>query len=339
MLGNDLLIRAAKGEKTERIPVWVMRQAGRILPEYRATRAQAGSFINLVTNPELAAEVTVQPVDILGVDAAIIFSDILVIPEAMGLPYQMDEGKGPFFPKTIECMEDVDALEMETIASHLSYVKEALEITLEKLEGRVPLIGFAGAPWTIFCYMIEGKGSKEFSKARRVLIEQPELAQALLTKISTATIAYAQMQINTGIHLFQLFDSWAGVLNAEWYKVMILPHVERILSHIKKQSPVTFFAKGAHYALPDFNDLSCHVVGLDWNMDIESARKLLPTKTLQGNLDPAVLYGSDEQIIKSTLNMVEKFGKSQYIANLGHGVYPDMNPKKLKLFIETIQNA
>ncbi len=339
MLGNDLLIRAAKGEKTERIPVWVMRQAGRILPEYRATRAQAGSFINLVTNPELAAEVTVQPVDILGVDAAIIFSDILVIPEAMGLPYQMDEGKGPFFPKTIQTMADVESLEMDSIASHLSYVKEALEITLEKLEGRVPLIGFAGAPWTIFCYMIEGKGSKEFSKARKVLIEQPELAQALLTKISTATIAYAQMQINTGIHLFQLFDSWAGVLNAEWYKAMILPHVERILSHIHKQIPVTFFAKGAHYALPDFKDLSCHVVGLDWNMDIDSARKLLPTKTLQGNLDPAVLYGSDEQIIKSTLHMVEKFGKSQYIANLGHGVYPDMSPKKLKLFIETIQNA
>ena len=339
MLGNDLLIRAAKGENTERIPVWVMRQAGRILPEYRVTRAQAGSFINLVTNPELAAEVTVQPVDILGVDAAIIFSDILVIPEAMGLPYQMDEGKGPFFPKTIQTMADVESLEMDSIASHLSYVKEALEITLEKLEGRVPLIGFAGAPWTIFCYMIEGKGSKEFSKARRVLIEQPELAQALLTKISTATIAYAQMQINTGIHLFQLFDSWAGVLNAEWYKAMILPHVERILSHIHKQIPVTFFAKGAHYALPDFKNLSCHVVGLDWNMDIDSARKLLPTKTLQGNLDPAILYGSDEQIIKSTLNMVEKFGKSQYIANLGHGVYPDMNPKKLKLFIETIQNA
>lgn len=339
MLGNDLLIRAALGEKTERIPIWVMRQAGRILPEYRATRAQAGSFINLVTNPELAAEVTVQPVDILGVDAAIIFSDILVIPEAMGLPYQMDEGKGPFFPKTIQTMADVEALEMETIASHLSYVKEALEITLEKLEGRVPLIGFAGAPWTIFCYMIEGKGSKEFSKARRVLIEQPELAQALLTKISTATIAYAQMQINTGIHLFQLFDSWAGVLNAEWYRNYILPHVERILSHVQKQIPVTFFAKGAHYALPDFSNLSCNTIGLDWNMDIVASRKMFPTKTLQGNLDPAILYGTDEQIIKSTLNMVEKFGKSQYIANLGHGVYPDMNPKKLKLFIETIQNA
>lgn len=339
MLGNDLLIRAAKGEITERIPVWVMRQAGRILPEYRATRAQAGSFINLVTNPELAAEVTVQPVDILGVDAAIIFSDILVIPEAMGLPYQMDEGKGPFFPKTIHSMEDVLALETENIAAHLNYVREALEITLDKLDNRVPLIGFAGAPWTIFCYMIEGKGSKEFSKARRVLIEQPEMAQALLTKISDATIAYAQMQISTGIHIFQLFDSWAGVLNAGWYKELILPHVERILSHIQKQIPVTFFAKGAHYALPDLQNLSCNVVGLDWNTDIHFAKKTLPSKTLQGNLDPAVLYGSNQQIVKSTMEMVEKFGKSQYIANLGHGVYPDMDPNKLKLFIETIQKA
>lgn len=339
MLGNDLLIRAAKGEITERIPVWVMRQAGRILPEYRATRAQAGSFINLVTNPELAAEVTIQPVDILGVDAAIIFSDILVIPEAMGLPYQMDEGKGPFFPKTIHSMEDVHALETENIAAHLNYVREALEITLDKLDNRVPLIGFAGAPWTIFCYMIEGKGSKEFSKARRVLIEQPEMAQALLTKISDATIAYAQMQISTGIHIFQLFDSWAGVLNAGWYRELILPHVERILSHIQKQIPVTFFAKGAHYALPDLQNLSCNVVGLDWNTDIHFAKKTLPSKTLQGNLDPAVLYGSNQQIVKSTMEMVEKFGKSQYIANLGHGVYPDMDPNKLKLFIETIQKA
>ncbi len=339
MLGNDLLIRAAKGEITERIPVWVMRQAGRILPEYRATRAQAGSFINLVTNPELAAEVTIQPVDILGVDAAIIFSDILVIPEAMGLPYQMDEGKGPFFPKTIHSMEDVHALETENIAAHLNYVREALEITLDKLDNRVPLIGFAGAPWTIFCYMIEGKGSKEFSKARRVLIEQPEMAQALLTKISDATIAYAQMQISTGIHIFQLFDSWAGVLNAGWYRELILPHVERILSHIQKQIPVTFFAKGAHYALPDLQNLSCNVVGLDWNTDIHFAKKTLPSKTLQGNLDPAVLYGSNQQIVKSTMEMVEKFGKSQYIANLGHGVYPDMDPHKLKLFIETIQKA
>lgn len=236
-------------------------------------------------------------------------------------------------------MEDVHALETENIAAHLNYVREALEITLDKLDNRVPLIGFAGAPWTIFCYMIEGKGSKEFSKARRVLIEQPEMAQALLTKISDATIAYAQMQISTGIHIFQLFDSWAGVLNAGWYRELILPHVERILSHIQKQIPVTFFAKGAHYALPDLQNLSCNVVGLDWNTDIHFAKKTLPSKTLQGNLDPAVLYGSNQQIVKSTMEMVEKFGKSQYIANLGHGVYPDMDPHKLKLFIETIQKA
>lgn len=339
MLENELLIQAARGEQTSRIPVWVMRQAGRILPEYRATRARAGSFINLVTNPEMAAEVTLQPVDILGVDAAIIFSDILVIPEAMGLPYQMDEGKGPFFPKTIQTMSDIDELDTSSIATHLHYVKEALEITLEKLENRVPLIGFAGAPWTIFCYMIEGKGSKEFSKARRFLIEQPEMAQALLAKISEATIAYAQMQIDTGIHIFQLFDSWAGVLNAEWYRTLILPHVENILAHIKKQIPVTFFPKGAHFAIPDFKNLSCNVVGLDWNIDISQARLSLPGKTLQGNLDPAILYGSDHQIINATLKMVDQFGKFCYIANLGHGVYPDMDPKKLKLFIETIQNT
>lgn len=337
MLQNDLLIRAALGQPVSRTPVWVMRQAGRVLPEYRETRARAGSFINLVTNPEMAAEVTVQPVDHLGVDAAIIFSDILVIPEAMGLPYTMDEGKGPFFPKTIESMADVEALQTSGIAQHLHYVKEALEITLHKLENRVPLIGFAGAPWTIFCYMIEGKGSKEFNKARKVLISQPELAQALLAKITTATIEYAQMQINTGIHLFQLFDSWAGVLNKEVYEKSILPHVERILSAIQPQIPTTFFAKGAHYALPLMKNISANVIGLDWTMNPANAREILPGKTLQGNLDPALLYGTDQEIIKSTHAMMDKFGNAPYIGNLGHGVYPDIDPKKLKLYIETIQ--
>ncbi len=338
MLENDLIIRAAKGEKTSRVPVWVMRQAGRVLPQYRATRARAGSFINLVTNPEMAAEVTIQPVDHFGVDAAIIFSDILVIPEAMGLPYTMDEGKGPFFPKVIEHLDDVKALQTEGIANHLHYVKEALEITLDQLQNRVPLIGFAGAPWTIFCYMIEGKGSKEFSKARRVLVSQPELAQALLEKITMATIEYAQMQINTGIHLFQLFDSWAGVLNADLYARCIMPHVEKILSHIQPQIPTTFFAKGAHFALPQMQTISANVIGLDWSINPKMAREILPNKTLQGNLDPAVLYGTDAEIIKSTHEMMDKFGNAPYIGNLGHGVYPDIDPNKLKLYIETIQN-
>ncbi len=338
-LENDLLLRVARGEKTERPPVWVMRQAGRILSEYRATRAKAGSFIGLVKNPELAAEVTIQPVDILGVDAAIIFSDILVVPEAMGLPYQMDEGKGPFFPKTIQTMEDVTALNQSNIEDHLTYVTEAIHNTLHGLQGRVPLIGFAGAPWTIFCYMVEGKGSKEFSLARKMLIQQPMLAQSLLTKITDATIVYMNAQINAGIHLFQLFDSWAGVLNAELYEKMILPHVSRIINAAPKNIPTTFFAKGGYYAAKSIQKLSCNVIGLDWNMEAQWAKDHFADKTLQGNLDPAILYGSDDSIRLATEKMLSDFKGHPHIANLGHGVYPDIDPKKLKIFIETIQKS
>ena len=278
-LQNDLLIRAARGEKTERTPVWVMRQAGRILSEYRATRAEAGSFIGLVKNPKLAAEVTVQPVDILGVDAAIIFSDILVIPEALGLPYQMDEGKGPHFPKTIQNIHDIENLNVQDVPKHLKYVSEAIQETLHRLENRVPLIGFAGAPWTIFCYMIEGKGSKEFSLARKMLVQDPMLSNALLTKITDATILYMNEQIQAGIHLFQLFDSWAGVLNADLYERMIKPHVHRILDAAPHHIPTTFFAKGAHFAADSIQSLPCNVVGLDWTIDPVHAKIQFPNKT------------------------------------------------------------
>ena len=229
-LQNNLLLRAAKGEQVERTPVWVMRQAGRVLPEYRATRARAGSFITLVRTPELACEVTLQPVDILGVDAAIIFSDILVIPEAMGLPYEMDEGKGPRFPNTIKTKEDLARLSTTEIEGKLNYVAEALKLTKQELNGRVPLIGFAGAPFTLFCYMIEGQGSKEFAKARRMMRENPELAHALLSAISDATISYLKMQIASGADLIQLFDSWAGVLGPDSYREFSLPYINRILS-------------------------------------------------------------------------------------------------------------
>jgi len=338
-LENDLLIRAARGEKTERTPVWVMRQAGRILAEYRATRAQAGSFIGLVKNPDLAAEVTIQPVDILGVDAAIIFSDILVIPEALGLPYQMDEGKGPFFPKTIQSLDDIERLDLEKVEQHLSYVTEAIETTIHRLKNRVPLIGFAGAPWTIFCYMVEGKGSKEFSLARKMLVQQPMLAHSLLSKITDATITYMQAQIKAGVHLFQLFDSWAGVLNPDLYDKLIAPHVAKILHAAPAHVPTTFFAKGAHYAANSIQSLPCNVVGLDWTMQAEWAKLQFPDKTLQGNLDPAVLYGSDETIRAATQKMLDQFQGHCHIANLGHGVYPDIDPKKLKIFIETVQKS
>lgn len=335
-LQNDLLLRAARGEKTERVPVWMMRQAGRILKEYREVRAQAGSFIALATTPELAAEVTLQPVDILGVDAAIIFSDILVVPEAMGLPYEMVEAKGPFFPKTVKTREDIDSLVTTEMEDRLSYVYESMDIVKRELGGRVPLIGFAGAPFTIFCYMIEGQGSKTFSKAKKVLYSDPEFAHTLLDKITEATISYLKGKVKHGADLLQIFDSWAGVLSPAQYSAFSIPYLKRI-SDAFPEVPVTLFSKGAFFARKELGELSCDVVGLDWNMDIRESRELIPNKTLQGNLDPCVLYSPFSEVEKQTKAMVQAFGKERYIANLGHGVYPDTDPEKVKCFIETVK--
>ncbi|MCP9767203.1 uroporphyrinogen decarboxylase [Lacihabitans sp. LS3-19] len=335
-LQNDLLIRAANGEQVERIPVWMMRQAGRILPEYRAVRAKAGSFITLATTPEMAAEVTIQPVDILGVDAAIIFSDILVIPEAMGLPYEMVEAKGPYFPNTISNFEDLNKLSQSNPVDNLAYVFDALDIVKKELNGRVPLLGFAGAPFTIFCYMVEGQGSKTFSKAKKMMYSEPELAHELLQKITNATIGYLKTQIIHGADLVQIFDSWAGVLSPEQYNAFSLPYIAQICDTIT-EAPVTVFAKGAFFAREDIGKTSCQVVGLDWNMDIKESRALIPNKTLQGNLDPCVLYAPMKEVEKQTKSMLTAFGKQKYIANLGHGVYPDTDPEKVKCFIETVK--
>lgn len=335
-LKNDLILRAAKGEKTERTPVWLMRQAGRILPEYRAIRNSLSGFKELVETPELAAEVTVQPVDLLGVDAAIIFSDILVIPEAMGLTYEMVEKKGPHFPKTVQAQSDIDKLRVAD-PSELSYVYEALKITKSTLDGRVPLIGFAGAPWTIFSYMIEGGGSKTFSKARGMLYTDPRMAEQLLDMITETTIGYLKEQIKAGADMIQLFDSWAGVLPPEHYSQFSLKYISKICDAIT-EVPVTVFAKGAWWALPEIANLNCRTVGLDWNMNAEDVRKILPNKTLQGNLDPCALYGSNEEIKKATERMLSQFGNHPHIANLGHGVYPDTDPEKVKWFIECVKS-
>ncbi len=334
---NDLILRAARGEETERVPVWVMRQAGRVLSEYRATRAQAGSFKSLLMNPQLAAEVTIQPVDILGVDAAILFSDILVIPEAMGLPYRMDEGKGPSFENTIQSQADVDKLSTENVLDNLKYVFDAITTIKRDLHNRVPLIGFAGAPWTIFCYMVEGRGSKTFSISRSMLSENPELAHRLLRKITDATIVYLKQQIACGCNMVQLFDSWAGILNKDTYNTFALPYIEEICQAIDTV-PMTVFAKGAFFSMEEMGQLPCRTLGIDWHTSPEFARRLAgPDKTLQGNLDPAVLYGSEEFVISETKRMLDRFGSHKYIANLGHGVYPDINHEKLKLFIQTVQ--
>lgn len=336
-LQNDLLLRAARGEKTERTPVWVMRQAGRILPEYRAVRAKLSGFKELVETPEYAAEVTVQPVDILETDAAIIFSDILVVPEAMGLPYEMVENKGPLFPKTVCTNEDVERLKVADGDTHLGYVAEAIRLTKKYLNGRVPLIGFAGAPWTIFAYMTEGSGSKTFSRARRILYTKPTLSHALLQKITDTTISYLKSQIRAGIDLVQLFDSWAGVLSPEQYREFSTHYIAQICDAVT-EVPITVFAKGAFFALEELGRLNCRTIGLDWSMDIESSRAAVGTdRTLQGNLDPCILYASFDVIRSKTREMLRRFGPLRHIANLGHGVYPDTEADKVRCFIDTVK--
>ena len=336
-LKNDLLIKAAKGEKTERTPVWLMRQAGRILAEYRAVRKTAGSFVNLVKSPEMAAEVTIQPVDILGVDAAIIFSDILVIPDAMGLPYEVVESVGPVFKDTIKKESDLDQLRTVDPEEHLGYVMDALRLTKKELNGRVPLIGFAGAPWTIFTYMIEGKGSKTFSGARALLYSNPEFAHNLLKLITKNTIAYLKGQIAAGVDLIQIFDSWAGILPPDHYNRFALPYIEEICNSIH-EVPVTVFAKGANFSLQELSELNCETLGLDWQLSPAYVRSILKNeKTLQGNLDPCALYGSYDDIKEHTRKMLGDFGPERHIANLGHGVYPDTDPDKVRCFVDSVK--
>lgn len=336
LLKNDLLLRAAKGEPVERTPVWLMRQAGRILPEYRKVRNSVSGFIELAQTPELAAEVTLQPVDILGVDAAIIFSDILVIPEAMGLPYEMVEKRGPLFPDTIKSEADLKRLHVSD-GSELKYVIDAIQITKKALNGRVPLIGFAGAPWTIFSYMVEGQGSKTFSVARKMLYTQPAFSHKLLQMITDSTINYLKAQIEAGAQLVQIFDSWAGILAPKQFEEFSLPYIAQICDAIQ-EVPKAVFAKGAFFAREELGKLNCETIGLDWNMDIAESRRLIgSSKTLQGNLDPAALYGTEEQVRRATIEMMDQFKGSKHIANLGHGVYPDINPEMVKVFIETVK--
>ena len=336
-LKNDLLIRTALGERVERPPVWLMRQAGRILPQYRALRGSLSGFKELVETPSLAAEVTIQPVDELGVDAAIIFSDILVIPEAMGLPYEMVEKRGPLFPNTITTKNDINQLlSGSTAAANLQYVYDAIKITVKELAGRVPLIGFAGAPWTIFAYMIEGSGSKTFSKAKRFLYQYPELSHQLLQKITETTTAYLLQKVASGVSLIQIFDSWAGILTPDLYRTFALPYTKQIAAAITTV-PVTVFAKGAWFALPELETIDCDVIGLDWGTSPAYARKFT-TKVLQGNLDPCQLYGSRADVRSATLNMVREFGGA-HIANLGHGVYPDTPLDNVRVFVDTVKSV
>lgn len=336
-LKNDLLLRVARGEAVSRPPVWLMRQAGRFLTEYRAVRAQAGSFRNMIAQPEYAAEVTLQPVDLIGVDAAIIFSDILVIPEAMGLPYEMVEKKGPWFPETLRDAQALNKIHLPDDQSNLDHTYEAIRLVKRELAGRVPLIGFAGAPWTIFCYMTEGQGSKTFSIAKSLLYREPVFAHQLLQLITDATILYLKEQIAAGVDIVQVFDSWAGVLSEELYAQFSLPYLRQICDAIQ-EVPVIVFAKGAFFALEALGQLDCQVIGLDWQTSPAFAQQRVSRQAFQGNMDPCALYAAPEEVQRMTLKMLQAFPAGKLIANLGHGIYPDLPRENVKTFVETVQS-
>lgn len=339
-LKNDLLLRAARGEVTERSPIWLMRQAGRSLPEYRKVREQVKDFRELVETPELAAKVTLQPVDILGVDAAIIFSDILVIADVIGFPYRMEAGKGPVFDRTLqdekETGRDPDEVDVE---HELAYVGESIRLSKERLEGRVPLIGFAGAPWTLFAYLAEGGGSKDFAKARSLLYRDPDRSKMVIDRIVEASIRYLRMQIQAGADIVQIFDSWAGMLGPAEYRRFGLEPIRRICEGIR-DVPVIVFAKGAGHLLDEMKSLPCEVLGMDWTTRIDDAKRTVRgEKTLQGNLDPALLHAPHSLIRERTQEMVRSFEGHPHIANLGHGVLPDSDPEHIKTFVNTVKET
>ncbi len=336
-LQNDLLLKVLRGEPAERVPVWMMRQAGRYLPEYIKLRDKY-EFFTRVQTPELAAEITLQPIDIVGVDAAIIFSDILVIPQAMGLTVEMIEGKGPMLPQVIKTQNDVDKLITDDIPHRLDYVMKALQCTKDGLAGRVPLIGFAGAPFTILCYMVEGKGSKTWDKAKQFLYTQPELAHSLLQKITDVTIAYLKAQVTAGADAVQVFDSWAGCLSPADFKIFAQPYLLQISDALSPLAPVILFAKGSWYALEDLSNSSASALGIDWCISPEMAREFTSNKkVLQGNFDPSKLLASIPEIRKEVKKMIEAFGKEKYIANLGHGIMPHVPVDHAKAFVEAVK--
>lgn len=341
-LQNDLFLRAARGEATERTPVWMMRQAGRYLPEYRALRAEE-EFFEVCRTPELAAEVTLQPLGRFAVDAAIIFSDILVIPQALGMEVRMVKGQGPTFPVPLDTPADLERLSEPDVETDLRYVFDALTLTRKRLDGRVPLIGFCGAPWTLMAYMIEGGGSKQFVRARSWLYRHPDAARNLLEKLTDVLIEYLLRQIDAGAQALQVFDSWAGLLGPVEFDTYALPMLRRIARSIAKERPdvpTVVFARGAHYALGKLADSGFDVISLDWTMDPSEARRVVGTRAaLQGNLDPAVLFAEPDTIRREVRRMLVGFGNDRHIANLGHGMHPDHEPERARAFVDAVHEV
>ena len=335
---NPLFLQALKGEEVPRPPVWMMRQAGRYLPEFMEIREKYDFFTRCQT-PELASEITVQPIRRFGMDAAILFSDILVIPQAMNIEVEMRPDIGPYFPNPIRTLEDVDRIEIPDVDVSLDYVMKAIDMTLEKLDGEIPLIGFAGAPWTILCYCVQGQGSKSFDKAKGFCFSNPLAAHRLLQKITDTTIAYLKAKVKAGVHVIQLFDSWGGMLSPDDYNELSLPYIRQITNALKDEVPVIIFAKGCWFALHDLAKTGASALGVDWTCSARNARYLTGGQiTLQGNLDPARLLSSASEIERLTKNMIRDFGKDRYIVNLGHGILPNIPLENVSAFINTVKN-
>lgn len=338
-LKNDLYLRACKRLPVERTPIWVMRQAGRYLPEYRAVRKKA-DFMTMCKTPELAAEVTLQPIDIIGVDAAIIFSDILVLPEAMGMHLEMHKGRGPVFPDPVRNADDAARLRTIDPTVDLKYVLDAVSLVKRQLAGRVPLIGFCGAPWTLLAYMVEGHGSKNFSRVKKFIYNQPETAHRLLEKIADAAAEYLSAKIEAGANAVQIFDTWGGLLSPDDFVTYSLRYIERLIARLKrKDEPVIVFAKGVHYHIEKLADCGADVLGLDWTMDIGKVFKMVGHKVaLQGNLDPTALYMPQENIAEQAAKVLAAYGPAPgHIFNLGHGILPDVPPENLKFLVDYVK--
>jgi uroporphyrinogen decarboxylase len=343
-LKNDLLLRALLREPTPRRPIWLMRQAGRYLPEYRATRTRAGGFLEMCTNPEIACEITLQPVERYPLDAAILFSDILTIPHAMNLGLEFEAGEGPKFERPVRSAADIDKLGVPDPGQELKYVIDAVARVRRELQGRVPLIGFAGSPWTVATYMVEGGSSKTFGIIKRMMYEAPRELHRLLELLAKSTILYLNAQIAAGAQAVMVFDTWGGVLTPAQYEEFSLRYMGRIVAALTRESegrrvPNIVFTKGGGAWLDKIAAIGCDAAGVDWTTDLRAARKAVNGRVaLQGNLDPSALFAPPAVLRAETLRVLESYGAGAgHVFNLGHGITPDVDPERVALLVKTVQ--
>jgi uroporphyrinogen decarboxylase len=344
-LKNDLLLRALLREPTPRRPIWLMRQAGRYLPEYRATRARAGGFLEMCTNPEIACEITLQPVNRYPLDAAILFSDILTIPNAMNLGLEFEAGEGPRFEHPVRTAADIAKLGVPDPGSDLKYVTDAVALVRRELSGRVPLIGFAGSPWTVATYMVEGGGSKTFGQIKRMMYQAPRHLHRLLEVLAKATILYLNAQIAAGAQAVMLFDTWGGVLTPAQYEEFSLRYMAEVVDALTRKAdgrrvPNIVFTKGGGAWVHKISGIGCDAVGIDWTTDLATARRAADGRVaLQGNLDPAALFAAPEVLRAETLRVLAGYGEGAgYVFNLGHGITPDVDPERVAVLVDTVRN-